>query len=145
MPDDVARRGGRISITGVLVIPHQAATGYGFAIWSAAKGKEVTQAQSARQQALGQIAETRRELGGSGEDQELRRRRRRSPLEGHTCPGLFHSASGRTHARGLLVLGVNTDQRDSAHSPAVDGNHVAARSQVGLHFFRQGVGHGQAA
>src|SRR5215472_1388906 len=59
--------------------------------------------------------------------------------------GLFHFASDRTHAGGLLGLGVNADPRHSAHSSAADGNHVATRPQVGLHFFGQRVGHRQAA
>ena len=55
------------------------------------------------------------------------------------CPdrgtrGLVHFASGRTHAGGLLGLGVNADQRHSAHS-AADGNHVATSPQVSFHFF----------
>ena len=47
-------------------------------------------------------------------------------------------SGGRTHGGGLLGLGVNADQRHSAHSAAADGNHVAASPQVGLHCFGQG-------
>ena len=38
---------------------------------------------------------------------------------------LFHFAGGRTHGGGLLGLGVNADQRDSAHSIVAGGNHVS--------------------
>ncbi len=58
---------------------------------------------------------------------------------------LFHFAGGRTHGGRLLGLGVNADQRHSAHSAAADGNHVAASPQVSLHSFGQGVGNRQAA
>ncbi len=58
---------------------------------------------------------------------------------------LFHFSGGRTHGGGLLGLGVNADQRHSAHSAAAEGNHVTASPQVGLHCFGQGVGDRQAA
>jgi hypothetical protein len=58
---------------------------------------------------------------------------------------LFHFASGRTHAGGLLGLGVNADQRHSTHAAAARGNHVATSPQVGLDLFGQGIGHRQAA
>ena len=52
---------------------------------------------------------------------------------------LIDFARGRTHGGGLLGLGVNADQRHSAHSAAAGGNHVAASPQVGLHCFGEGA------
>src|SRR5215469_689242 len=57
---------------------------------------------------------------------------------------LFHLVSGRTHGGGLPSLGINADQRHSAHPAAADGNHVATSSQVGLHRFWQSLRHRQA-
>src|ERR1700735_3005476 len=57
---------------------------------------------------------------------------------------LFFLACRRTHGGGLLRLGINSDQCDSAHARAASGNHVSARSQVVLHTFRQGRWHRKA-
>src|SRR5215470_15640353 len=58
---------------------------------------------------------------------------------------LFPPAGGRTNGCGLSRLGVNSDQSNSAYPAVSDRNHVASRSQLCLHFFWQGLGHGQAA
>lgn len=57
-----------------------------------------------------------------------------SALKAH----LAHHPGGRAHGCGLLGLGVNANQRDSAHRFAGYGNHVSASSQVGLHLLGRG-------
>ena len=54
-------------------------------------------------------------------------------------------AGGRTDGGRLFGFGVDADQRHSAHPLAAGRNHMAARSQVGLHCFGDGGGHGEAA
>ena len=60
----------------------------------------------------------------------------------HALAGsLMYFGRSWTHGGGLPRFGVNANQRNSAHSAAAGGNHVAASPQIRLHWFWESVWH----